>query len=32
MDPIWVIWKGVWLESIDGPRLGDLEEWLVGDL
>ena len=29
IDPSWVIWKNVWLKSIDGPWLGDLEGWLV---
>ena len=30
MEPSWVIWKDVWLESFDGPWLGNLEGWLNG--
>ena len=30
MEPILVIWKDVWLESLDGPQMGDLEGWSVG--
>ena len=26
----WVMWEDFWLESIDGPRLGDMEGCLVG--
>ena len=29
MDPGWEIWKEVWSENSDGPRLGNLEEFLV---
>ena len=29
MYPSWVMWNDIWLESIDGPQLGDLEVWLV---
>ena len=32
MDPIWVIWKGIWLEIIDGTWMGDLEGYLVRNL
>ena len=31
MNPIWVMWKGVWVEGLDGPRSGDIEGCLVGN-
>ena len=31
MDPSWVIWKDFWLEISNGPWMGDLEGFLVGN-
>ena len=31
MDPSWVIWKFFLLEISNGPRLGHLEIFLVGN-
>ena len=31
MDPGWVIQKDFWLEILNGPRMGVLEGFLVGN-